>query len=320
MTQEQATTQAETGPTEEPSALELAVQAAREAGGRVTHWRSEVEAARVELERLEAGVGAAVVDRPEEATRLAEQIAAGRARLTIAESALPEAQRRHTAAVAAACLAEADSLTGELEAAQQALDAHERLAEQLLEQLRRHTGADWRRVTIEMLVDEDRAAGGSGYVSMPVGADYPLRRAVEAVQRRQHALRGVAEGLDVREALPDATWADLGECLRPGGLADAGFVNPDTASRAQEEGRRRALAQAERELAEADAEVARISRVLDTSAQLREHPIDEYAWGERLAAARIRADRAKARWHTEHARGAATMVGLEGVAQDLDRG
>lgn len=285
----------------EPTPLEAAEQTARDAADRVTSWQAEADDARAKLDQLETGAGAAAVDRPEKAADLADQIATTRARLTIAEAAIPEAQRRHAAAVAAACRAEADTLTADRMAAQDALAAHEARTVELLGQLREHTGTEWRRVTLAQLVDEDRDRGGDGRVRVGVSTDAKVREALAAVERRQQVLRGVAEGLPVHEALPDATWDDLGRVLRPGGVADVGWTDPADAARQEREAEWAELAAAEEEHAQAEAALATLTEPPAEHLTEMQKRVRSDELGNQLPAARARLVKARARLFTARA-------------------
>lgn len=263
------------------SKFEQAVQAAHEAAQAVERWRSEVEATLALIDRTEAGMGAEAVKNPERLHDLAGQLDGARARLSVARAAVPEAEDQHALAVAAACRLEADELEPERVKAVKALEAHQTRTAELLEALREHTGAEWRRIGM----GEFFAANPGG--AFEEGVDAPLRRAVTAVERKQAVLRGVADGKRPHEVLSGACWDDLGVCLRPGGVADAGFTDPQGTGNADDG----SLEAARVELDEAGAGMA----FADHRMASEPHTVPaEEAWH----AARARLSRARGVWFT----------------------
>lgn len=247
-----------------PDPLREAVEQAHEAAGRLQHWRTELDAAQRQVEELNDGAGAAVVSSPDKAQEVLAALGRARDRESIARAALPEAERQHREAVAAACRLEADLMEPERSKAARALDAHQKRTAELLEALQKYTGATYRRVTHDMILSEARDRGDFGVVHLEMSEEDHLQKALAAVQRRQRLLRGIADGVPLYEALDNPTWDDLGECLRTGGVADVGMLSPE--------------AKAEREQAELRAELDEAEALYSAAADALEAnpPVSEF--------------------------------------------
>lgn len=285
------------------SGLKEAVEAARAAARVVESWRSEIAEARGLIGRLEGRVGVEAVERgPERVGELAAEVEAARGRLAAAEAALPVAEGRRVEAVAAACRVEADELEPARVKAVKALESYTAKTEQLLEALRAHSGAEWRRVSAQ----EFFAANPGG--AFRHGKDAPLRAAVEAVERKQALLRGVADGRRPQEVLSGVGWDDLGECLRPGGVADVGFRDPDVAAAEAEAEKSAALEEARAELDAASSGMAA------ASARLRNEPATVQA-DEAWQRAKHRLEKARGAWFTAAGRYGVPVGEVEGLPE-----
>ena len=272
--------------------LAQAIAAAREAVKVRDTWEERADAAQAAVDRLESQAGARALDDPDGAQGLVAELTEARASLAVAVAAVPEAEERARVAVATACRVEADSLDRERKQAQAAVGRFDAREAELRAALEEHTGRPWHMVDE---AEELAARGETGRVF--AGHRWSLVRAVRAVERRQALLRGVAAGQDAREVLPDATWDDLGQCLRPGGPADLGWLSP-------EEAEREAAEAAEAEVAEARAELeAALSEAVTVAREWAERRAG--AGADRLdndtmeawEAARLRLRRAQQAWH-----------------------
>lgn len=195
-------------------------------------WQARGEIAEADLERLEQSSGRMLLDEDDAALeRVAAEQSSLRSQLALARKAAAEARDRAEPARRAVVLAEAAELDGLIRQARAALAAHEAKTAKLLDALQEHTGAQYRQVTLDILADEAELAGRRSGVSIGQPAVEPLRREVSRLERRQQALRAAGEGLSVRQQLPDFSYGELPESLRPGSgiLPQPGFASPPPA-------------------------------------------------------------------------------------------
>ncbi len=170
----------------------------------VIHWSTraadleeESRVARAELEGIRSTAPADLLDDTDGALRRRLAIRGPELEMTLElnEATIGEARRREHEARRQILLAEADNLEPEIEQAREVVAAHETKTVQLLKELEDFTGATYRRVTEDMLVQEMLNATGSavGLRIEPTVADgigWELRR----LERRQAILRAVADG------------------------------------------------------------------------------------------------------------------------------
>lgn len=256
------------------------------------------EALAVELEseatQVDAGAGDALLDDPEAQEHLVGHLAALRDRGSLARRAASTAAERAVVARRAVAACEAEQAVGPLAQAVAALAAHDKRTGTLLKALEDFTGADYRQVTLAMLMDEQESATGSRF-----GAQlrHPKRRALQGEvglwERRQAAARAAAAGQDPRVAVEGLTFVDLPPCLRPGGVLDVGMVAPEDA-----EARDQAALAAE--IVEAQVEVDAARAVMDELVARPHNPFSDLS--NEMTAAQKRIDEALARWHTARAR------------------
>lgn len=218
----------------------------------VAEWETALAEARVELDSIDTSPATT----PAQARKTAEQTAGATAYVKACETALTAAVDRKEAAARVVVAAEADALEPELTAAREALAAFDAKTEDLLTPLREHTGRDWQLVDP---IRAARAAGVEGPLSFPVPARHRLVAPLEALERRQQALRAAAQGIDpvtVCEA------AELPDSLRPGGVCPS----PSLAKQAAEQAAY--ASQLEAEQAAIDAAMAQAQERLDAACAL----------------------------------------------------
>lgn len=124
-----------------PAALDqLAV--ARAAAAQCADSLTQAQAA---VERLDVLDAAEVAADPAKAVEVAGQRIQARELVSVYSQALGAAQNAVQAALAAALAADAEAMDGRITAAQAAVDAYDARVNELLDQLREHTGRDWER-------------------------------------------------------------------------------------------------------------------------------------------------------------------------------
>lgn len=107
---------------------------------KAAEWDAKQAAALSELEELEAGAGADLLDDPSVAESLAGRLGALRARMDMAGRAAVEARSRAHSERVAAVRAEADALTPAVERARKALNEHDAKRDKLRKALEDFTG------------------------------------------------------------------------------------------------------------------------------------------------------------------------------------
>jgi hypothetical protein len=192
-------------------------------------WAAERDLARSDLVALEATLGEAALAEPIAAASLPRQMQELRDRALVAEQAFAAAGVNALAARRDALRHEADELAAPIEAAREALEAHESRTVVLLAALQGHTGEDYTPAS-EMQPWDPSQAFEAREVKVP--ARWALADTLAALERARTVLLAVADGRDPREVAPGIGVSELPQSVQPGGLLPApGFVaEPDQAA------------------------------------------------------------------------------------------
>lgn len=217
----------------------------------VQEWAGQMSASQERLASLEIELDRVLVDEPEAAAGIVEQMQSAGEGVRLAERALGPTRGVLLKAGRAVVAAMADELQPEIDRCQAELDAHEAKTQELLAALVEHSGSEWRPRDPER---EWRDAGGGGRFVVPVVPADRLEAALRPLVRQQRLLRAAVAGQSLREAWPQLTLDDLPACLHPA----TGVLPAAEFSAEHEERQRRA-----QEQAEWDAEVARQQAQLD---------------------------------------------------------
>lgn len=193
--------------------------------------RGAKAAAQVELEEIEAGAGAAVLDAEDGAAGEAMTAAMARlaATVTIQGKVAAEAEVRAEDARSRLLLAEADELDDQAAEVRVRLEAHQGRVAAALERLAKVSGMDWRPVTMATLIDDQRAAQGSLVtpVRWQLTPEELLSRELERIERTSRAARiTAADRAEGARALDVIETEDWPESIRSGVVVVPGLRLP----------------------------------------------------------------------------------------------
>lgn len=158
----------------------------------VETWRANLEQARAELDKLDTFPSADA----KKARELAANLFVAREYVTQCEHSLEAAHQRQQEAARAQVAAEAAGLQPEIDAARAELAEHDERVAALQEPLEKFTGQAWAAVDP---VEEWRAAGGTGSVTVKVSVREKLAGALRSLERQQNSLRVCRRGWRPRE-------------------------------------------------------------------------------------------------------------------------